>query len=201
MDNNRKRSRFGFNIQPDLREYQKKEPEPVASDEGTENSPPGQEGEKVTDLLKDASVGMMYSAVDLILYILIWYVAYPLLMFTSFYMSQKYLHMDFDTLGIMQVGNAFITVCAGAYYAYYLLSIFINEHSDSEEYAKEKQYFLQRLASYAILMAFVLYTSNLLQIGTLKNVEIQKLFVIFYLIYIAAISVFRHFNNRISKPG
>lgn len=200
MDNNRKRSRFGFNIQPDLREYQKKKPEPVADDDAT-NSPPGQDEERAADLLKGASVGLARSAVDLTLYILLWYAAYPLLLFASFYMLQKYLHMDIRGLTMMQVGNALITVCAGSYFAYNLLSIFINEHADAAGYKEEKKYFLQRIASYTIIMAFVLYASNLLQIATLQNAENQKLFIIFYLLYISTVTVFRHFNNRISRPG
>lgn len=201
MKNNGKHGQYGFNVRPDLSEYKKKEPEPVASQETTDKLAPAEQGEKVTDLLKDASVGLARSTVDLALYILIWYVAYPILLFTSFYMSQKFLHMDLDALDMAQLANALITICAGSYYAYYLLSTFINEHVDAEEYESEKQYFLERLGYYALIMAFVLYTSNLLQVSTLQNEENQKLFIIFYLIYISAVSVFRHFNNRVSRPS
>jgi len=200
MDNNGRRSSFGFNVQPDLSEYKKKKPEPVEAEEPAEGAEPAQQGEKVSELLKDATVGLAHSTLDLILYIIVWYVAYPFLFFTSFYMSQKYLQMKFETLSTTEMLNAMITLCAGVYYAYYLLSTFINEHTAPQVYQDEKRFFFTRLGCYGLYMAFVLYTSNLLNVETFQNEENIRLFVVFYILYASAVTLFRHFNARVSKP-
>jgi len=200
MNNNGRRSSFGFNVQPDLSEYKKKEPEPVEAEEPAEGAEPAQQGEKVGELLKDATVGLVHSTRDLLIYIFIWYVAYPFLMFISFHMSQKFLQMDFETFTSIEMLNAFITMCAGIYYAYYLLTTFINEHTAPQVYQDEKRFFLPRLGFYALYMAFVLYTSNLLNLETFQNEEKIRLFLIFYVLYIAAVSACRHFNARVTKP-
>ncbi len=200
MDNNGRRNSFGFNVKPDLSEYNKKEPEPVATEDTAEGEKPADQGEKVSELLKDATVGLAHSTLDLILYIIVWYVAYPFLFFTSFYMSQKYLQMKFETLSASELLNAMITLCAGVYYAYYLLSTFINEHTAPQAYAEEKRFFFPRIGFYAMYMGFVLYTSSLLNVETFQNEENIRLFVVFYILYVSAVTLFRHFNARVSKP-
>lgn len=198
MENNGKRSSFGFNVQPGLHEYNKKEPEPVI-EETTEEAKKEESGEKVSELLKDATVGLVYSTRDLILRILLWYVCYPALLFSTFYMSERYLRLKFEEFTTTEALNAFITLCAGTYYAYYLLTSFINEPADPQAYNDEKPLFFQRVGWYALYMSFVLYMSNMLNLDTLQNPEIIRLFTIFYLLYISAVTVFRHFNGQVSK--
>ncbi|PKN96562.1 MAG: hypothetical protein CVU43_20065 [Chloroflexi bacterium HGW-Chloroflexi-5] len=200
MENNGRRNSFGFNVQPDLSEYNKKEPEPVETEANDEGKAPGEEGEKVSDLLKDATVGLVHSTRDLILYIIVWYLAYPFLLFTTFHMSQKYLKIDLEAFTAGTMLNAFITVCAGVYYAYYLLSTFINEHTAPQVYEDEKRFLFPRLGFYAMYMSFVLYTSDLLNIETFQNPEKIRLFIVFYILYISAVTLFRHFNARVSRP-
>jgi len=200
MDNNGRRSSFGFNVKPDLSEYNKKEPEPITTEETGEEEKPAEEGEKVSELLKEATVGLVHSTRDLILYILIWYVAHPFLLFTSFTMSQKYLQMNLETFTPLEVFNALITGCAGTYYAYHLLTTFINEHTAPQAYEDEKRFFFPRLGFYALYMSFVLYTSNLLNIDTFQNAENIRLFMVFYFLYISAVTLSRHFNARVTKP-
>ncbi len=200
MDNNGRRSSFGFNVQPDLSEYKKKVSEPGAAEESAKVRPPSEEGEKVGELLKDATVGLVHSTRDLIIYIFIWYAAYPFLLFTSFHMAQKFLQMDFEVFTPIEMLNAFITLCAGIYYAYYMLTTFINEQTAPQAYEDEKNFFLPRLGFYALYMGFVLYTSNMLNVETFQNEEKIKLFLIFYVLYIAAVSMSRHFNSRVSRP-
>ncbi|KAF1081708.1 MAG: hypothetical protein GQF41_2048 [Candidatus Rifleibacterium amylolyticum] len=200
MENNGRRNSFGFNVKPDLSEYRKKEPEPVENEEATEGKEPVAEGEKVSELLKDATVGLVHSTRDLILYIIIWYLAYPFLFFTSFHMAQKYLQMKFDSLSPIELLNMLITIGAGVYYAYYMLATFINEHTAPQVYEDEKRFFFPRLGFYALYMGFVLYNSNMLNVETFENSENIRLFVVFYILYISSVTLFRHFNARVSKP-
>jgi hypothetical protein len=196
MENNGKRSSFGFSVKPDLSEYKKKVPEPVAKEEKENNA---EHGEKVTDLLKDATVGLALSTRDLILYVVLWYICYPALMFTTFYMAERFLRIKLDQFTPITALNAFITICTGTYFAYYLLASFINEPAEPAAYLDEKPFFYQRIAWYAGLMSFVLYMSDLLNLDTLQNPEVIRLFTIFYLLYLSTVTVFRHFNGQVSK--
>lgn len=200
MEENGRRSRFGFNIQPDLREYEKKEPEPVEVEGSAQEAEPVDKGEKIGDLLKDATTGMANAALDLVIYVLVWYCCYPFLLFTTFIMSQRYLNMKMTAFTTIDMLNAIITLSAGTYYAYHLLANFINEHSAPNTYADEKRFFLSRIGFYALCMAFVLYTTGLLNLETFQNQHNVGLFVVFYLIYVLAVTLFRYFNAKVSRP-
>ena len=200
MNNNESNKRFGFNLKPDLSEYNKKEEKPAEGEEKAESAEKKSDGEDVAELVKLATVGMVNKTWELVVYLVLWYFCYPTLLFTTFYMAQKYMNGNFEIFTPLEALNAFITLSSGMYYAYYLLTTFINEHSDPHIYAAEKQFFIPRIAYYALFMGFVLYTSNMLNLETLQNAEIRRLFIIFYLLYFTAVSVFKHFNNKVSRP-
>ncbi|MBU1108563.1 MAG: hypothetical protein KKB51_17945 [Candidatus Riflebacteria bacterium] len=201
MNNNGGRKSYGFNLKPDLSEYNKKKAEPVELVEDKKNAENIQRDDDDNDveLVKLATVGMAQLALDFVLYIFLWYFTYPILVYSNFILLQKYLNLNFEIFTPFEALNIFITLGAGMYYAYYLLTPFINEHSDAQGYEIEKQYFFQRIACYALFMSFVLYMSNMLNLETLQNAKLIRLFIIFYLLYVTATTTFKHFNTKISK--
>jgi hypothetical protein len=203
MENNGSRKSYSFGLKPDLSEYNKKkaEPEgPVESDKTAENAKNSNDIDSDAELVKLATVGMAQHALDFVLYIFLWYVSYPILLYSNFVLLQKYLNLNFEIFTPLEALNALITLGAGMYYAYYLLTNFINEHSTPQIYEIEKQYFYQRIACYALFMSFVFYASNMLNPETLLHAEFIRLFIIFYLLYLTATTTFKHFNTRVSKP-
>ncbi|MBU1108564.1 MAG: hypothetical protein KKB51_17950 [Candidatus Riflebacteria bacterium] len=192
---------FGFDIQLERNEAQ--EPENTTeirrkkkTGKASRNSKKG-----VSDitLVKLATVGFLEGAWNLFLYLNLWYILYPVLLFTSFYMSQTLLKPEFATLTPIRLFSTIISVCAGMYYAYYLLITFICENGDPEMYEKERPYFLLRILMYSLIMGTVLYTSNLLNLKTVQNPENQRLLISFYLMFVTSTAVFKYYNYKISN--
>jgi hypothetical protein len=149
-------------------------------------------------LVKLATVGLVEGLWSLFLYLNLWYVIYPTLLFSSVFMSQILLKPDLATLTPIRLVGALVAGCAGLYYAYYLLTTFIFENSDPVMYADERPHFLFRICMYALVMWVVLYSSDLLNVKTLFNPEIQKLFFSFYLLYVLAANYLRYMSNKIT---
>lgn len=149
-------------------------------------------------LVKLATVGLFEGLWNLFLYLNLWYVIYPALLFSSVFMSQILLKPDLATLTPIRLIGALVAGCAGLYYAYYLLATFVLEKSDQAMYADERPHFLLRICMYALIMWGALYSSNLLNSKTLFNPENQKLFLSFYLLYVVATTYLKYMSNKLT---
>jgi hypothetical protein len=155
--------------------------------------------EEISDLtlLWMATTGFFSGAWNLFLYVNLWYVIYPSLLFVSVYMSQILLKPDFATLTPLRIFNSLLAGCAGLYYAYQLLITFVCEKSDPAMYHAERPYFLQHITFYSLIIFFVLQTSGLLTPKTFLNTHNQWLFFSGYLMYLVATFYLRYFNQRL----
>ena len=192
---------FCFDFELERAETQK--PEITAESQKTGKTGKASKSSKkgVSDLtlVTLATIGFFESVWNLFLYLNLWYVLYPVLLFTSFYMSQGVLKPEFATLTPIRMFNTIISICAGMYYAYYLLITFVCEHSDPAMYRSERPHFLLRICMYGVIMGAVLYASNLFDIKTLQDPENQRLFISFYLMFVSTTAVFKYFNYKISN--
>ncbi len=157
-----------------------------------------QEGVSVLTLIWLAVNGFFEGLWKAFLYLNLWYVAYPFLLFVSFYMSQNLLKPDMATLTPLRICNSLIAVCAGMYYVYQLLTTFACEHSNPAIYFEERQNFLLHITVYGLITLFVLQTSGLLNAKTFMDAGNQKLFASFYLMYLVCTSYMKYFNYRIT---
>ncbi len=134
---------------------------------------------------------------DLFLYLGLWYVIYPSLLFVSIYLSQTLLKPDMTTLTSLLAFNSLLAGCAGLYYAYHLLITFIGESSHPAMYFEEKPKFLLHITCYSLVAWFVLHTAGLLNAKTFLNSHNQWLFISFYVLYLVGTSYLKFFSYRI----
>lgn len=158
-----------------------------------------QESISIIALLGYATRDLIEGAWNLLLYLNLWYVIYPFLLFVSFYMSQILLKPDMTTLTSLLAFNSLLAGCAGMYYAYYLLTTFISEYSHPLMYAEEKPKFLFYLTCYSLITWFVLYTAGLLNAKTFLNSHNQSLFASFYVLYLVGTSYLKFFNSHLKS--
>ncbi|PKN96563.1 MAG: hypothetical protein CVU43_20070 [Chloroflexi bacterium HGW-Chloroflexi-5] len=156
--------------------------------------------EGISDLtLIGLAIGGFFEGIwKLFLYINLWYVAYPFMLFVSFYMSQILLKPDLATLTPIRILSALAAGCAGLYYAYQLLITFVSEHSDPTMYFEESKNFLLHITVYSTISLLLLKTSGLLNPKTFLDAGNQWLFVSFYTMYLIGTSYMKFFNYRIT---
>lgn len=156
--------------------------------------------EEVSDLtlIRLAAGGFIEGIWRMFLYVNLWYITYPFLLFVSFYMAQSLLKPELATLTPMRILNTVIAGSAGLYYAYQLLITFVCEHSDPAMYFEERQNFLLHITIYSLITMFVLQTSGLLNAKTLLDAGNQWLFISFYTMYLVGTTYMKYFNYRIT---
>lgn len=157
-----------------------------------------QEGVSDLTLIWLAVTGFFEGLWNLFLYLNLWYVAYPFLLFVSFYMSQVLLKPDLATLTPLRIINALVAGSAGLYYAYQLLITFICEHSDPTMYFEQRKSFLLHITGYGLITLFVLQTSGLLNGKAFLDSNNQWLFISFYMMYLISTTYMKYFNYRIT---
>ncbi|NLF97432.1 MAG: hypothetical protein GX569_11880 [Candidatus Riflebacteria bacterium] len=157
-----------------------------------------QEGVSDLTLIWLAVTGFFEGLWNLFLYLNLWYVAYPFLLFVSFYMSQVLLKPDLATLTPLRIINALVAGSAGLYYAYQLLITFICEHSDPTMYFEQRKSFLLHITGYGLITLFVLQTSGLLNGKAFLDSNNQWLFISFYMMYLVSTTYMKYFNYRIT---
>lgn len=91
-----------------------------------------------TKLLLDAVVGGFFSTLYFLEYAFVWFVAYPVLMFGSFFLLQTFLATSLDEASFLFWFNLMLALGAVFYFGHKLLIRFVATHRTSDEYAQSR---------------------------------------------------------------
>ncbi|MGM0599965.1 MAG: hypothetical protein ACQETH_09140 [Candidatus Rifleibacteriota bacterium] len=158
---------------------------------------PAMSEDSLTKLLQDALVGGFFSTMYFLEYLLVWFVAYPVLMFGVFFLMQTFLGTSLDEASLIFWFNLMLALGAVFYFGHKLLLRFVATRRTSEEYAQSRYNIRLEVILFMLVNFAGYYTMNIRIFEMIKYEPIVLFeFKIFFAIYLMVLFVSKKYYDK-----
>ncbi len=157
----------------------------------------GDEQGSLAKLLLDAAQGAVFAVIEMIEYLAVWFVCYPVLFFGSVFLLHVFYQSPLENASLDFWANLMLTLGAVFFFGHRLLTKFITVDHKSPEYAANRSVIRFEVLLF-IAVNFVSYYT--MKIPVMRLIDREPLvrigFVVFYLIFVPGMLMVKSYYNK-----